>query len=85
MQQALQADPPILQLDDTQLPDAHAQAAQKLAVAHPEFLKFTRDDKTGAALHNEVMNVQALPGISTVMLGRVRRRNVGGWRCTAIS
>ncbi|MBU0655115.1 MAG: hypothetical protein KJ914_08255 [Gammaproteobacteria bacterium] len=63
VQQALQSDPPVLQLDNTQLPDPHAQTAQKLAVANPEFLHFTRDEKTSAALRNEIMNVRkALPG-----------------------
>lgn len=59
---ALQADPPILPMDATQLPDATAQQAQALAVAHPEFRQFTRDEKTGAALRNEIMNVRkAIP------------------------
>lgn len=62
VQAALQADPPILPLDATQLPDPTAQAAQQLAVAHPEFRRFTRDEKTGEALRNEIMNVRkALP------------------------
>lgn len=59
---ALQADPPILLLDDEQLPTPEARAAQRLAVAHPEFQRFTRDEKTGAPLRNEVMNVRkAIP------------------------
>ncbi|OQX07982.1 MAG: hypothetical protein BWK73_26585, partial [Thiothrix lacustris] len=62
VQAALQADPPILLLSDKELPDAKAQLAQKLAVANPEFLKFTRDDKTNAPLRNEIMTVRkALP------------------------
>lgn len=63
VQAALQADPPILLLDDKALPDVAAQAAQKLAIANPDFLKFTHNDKTGEALRNEIMNVRkALPG-----------------------
>ncbi|MEB4589933.1 hypothetical protein VSS37_02985 [Candidatus Thiothrix sp. Deng01] len=62
VRQALQADPPVLLLDGHELPDPQAQSAQKLAVAHPEFLKFTRDPKTGEALRNEIMTVRkALP------------------------
>lgn len=62
VRQALQADPPVLLLDEHDLPDPQAQSAQKLAVAHPEFLKFTRDPKTGEALRNEIMTVRkALP------------------------
>ncbi|OQX01276.1 MAG: hypothetical protein BWK73_46600, partial [Thiothrix lacustris] len=62
VQAALQADPPILLLNDKELPEANAQLAQKLAVANPEFLKFTRDEKTNAPLRNEIMTVRkALP------------------------
>jgi len=62
VQAALQADPPILLLNDKELPDVNAQLAQKLAVANPEFLKFTRDEKTIAPLRNEIMTVRkALP------------------------
>ena len=60
--QALQADPPVLLLNEKEFPDPTAQLAQKLAVANPEFLKFTRDDKTSEPLRNEIMTVRkALP------------------------
>lgn len=62
VQAALQADPPVLLLNEQELPDATAQLAQKLAVANPEFLRFTRDEKTSEALRNEIMTVRkALP------------------------
>lgn len=62
VQQALQADPPVLLLDDKELTDPQAQQAQKLAVANPQFLQFTRDEQTGEALRNEIMAVRkALP------------------------
>ena len=62
VQAALQANPPVLLLNEQELPDAAAQTAQKLAVANPEFLQFTRNEK-GEALRNEVMTVRkALAG-----------------------
>jgi hypothetical protein len=62
VQTALQSDPPVMLLDDKDLPDPKALAAQKLAIANLEFLKFTRDEKTGDALRNEIMTVRkALP------------------------
>ncbi|WP_050988082.1 hypothetical protein [Thiothrix nivea] len=62
VQQALQADPPVLLLDDKELTNLQAQQAQKLAVANPQFLQFTRDEQTGEALRNEIMAVRkALP------------------------
>ena len=63
VQAALQKNPPVLALDNTQLSDSKAQTAQQLALANPEFLKLTRDAKTGEALRNEIMNVRpALAG-----------------------
>lgn len=62
VQAALQANPPVLLLNEQELPDAAAQTAQKLAVANPEFLQFTRNEK-GEALRNEIMTVRkALAG-----------------------
>ncbi|MFZ1388469.1 MAG: hypothetical protein WBP46_05235 [Thiolinea sp.] len=59
---ALQANPPVLLLNQQQLTASSAQQAQQLAVAHPEVQKFLRDPKSGAALRNEVMSVRkALP------------------------
>lgn len=59
---ALQANPPVLLLDAQELPEANAQLAQQLAVAHAEFQKFTRDPRSGQALRNEIMTVRkALP------------------------
>ncbi|MEZ5538116.1 MAG: hypothetical protein R3F02_21115 [Thiolinea sp.] len=59
---ALQADPPILQMNAQELPEAKGRLAQELAVAHPEFLRFTRDPKSREALRNEIMTVRkALP------------------------
>jgi hypothetical protein len=63
VQAALQQNPPVLVLDNTQLSDSKAQTAQQLALTNPDFLKLTRDAKTGEALRNEVMNVRpALAG-----------------------
>ena len=62
VQAALQADPPVLLLNPQELPDVKAQQAQQLAIKHPDFLKFTRDDKTQQPLRNEIMTVRkALP------------------------
>ena len=59
---ALQANPPVLLLNEQELTDSSAQQAQQLAVTHPEVQKFLRDPKSGAALRNEVMSVRkALP------------------------
>lgn len=63
VKQALQANPPILQLTDAELTDPQAQQAQALAMQHADFVRFTRDAQTGEAFRNEIMTVRkALPG-----------------------
>lgn len=63
VQAALRTDPPILLLNQQELPNKKAQLAQRVAVAHPTFTKHSRDPKTGAALRNEIMTVRpALAG-----------------------
>ncbi len=62
VQAALQADPPVMAMSAQELPDATARLAQKLALESPEFIRFTRDEKSGEALRNEIMTVRkALP------------------------
>ncbi len=59
---ALNSHPPILQMNRQELDSDAGQRAQQLAVSHPEFLRHTRDPKTGAVLRNEIMTVRkALP------------------------
>ncbi len=58
VQQALAADPPVLPLDAAELSDPKAQLAQRIALANPQFVAFTRDERSGTALRNEIMTVR---------------------------
>ena len=60
-QAALQADPPILLLDDAELSE-EGRLAQSTALQHPQFVELTRDPDTGQPLRNEIMSLRpALP------------------------
>jgi hypothetical protein len=59
---ALQADPPVLLLPETELSDPQARAAQQLAIRHPQFKQRAYHPQTRAPLRNEIMSVRpALP------------------------
>ena len=55
---SLNKKPPVLLLDDLELPDDNHKKAQNIAVSDPEFLRDVYHRETGAPLRNEIMSVR---------------------------